>query len=42
MGRVGTQRVTYDVLRQIMACMREIWMDADAPLPVAEPNRIAV
>jgi hypothetical protein len=43
-GKVGTQRVHYDVLRQIMACMREIWMDADKPLPIApsEAAKVAV
>ncbi len=44
MGRIGSQRVNYDVLRQIMACMREIWMDADKPLPApaVEPLKFAV
>jgi hypothetical protein len=44
MGRVGAQRVNYEVLRQIMSCMREIYMDADKPLPapIAEPTKVAV
>ena len=45
MGRVGSQRVSYDVLRQIMACMREIWIDTGTPLPapeVSEVTKVAV
>jgi len=39
-GRIGAQRLNYDALRQIMACMREIWMDASVPLPETEAVKV--
>ncbi len=42
MGRIGTQRLNYDALRQIMASMREIWVDANMPLPATEAVKLAV
>jgi hypothetical protein len=42
MGRIGTQRMNYDALRQIMACMREIWIDGEKAPPDGDLVRLAV
>ena len=42
MGRIGTQRMNYDALRQIMACMREIWIDGETAPSAGELVKLAV